>query len=191
MSARFPLWQSFYPRATNCERPAVTLKNASPAELKAQMKALGITVREWSKKHGFRESSVHAVLNGKNKASRGDSFRIAVALGIKTRAPIEDAPEFIKEMLEAQERKRAKEPEAKPAEIVTLHPADFWYQRLRIARLRMNLTIQEAADLGGVNRITQYNYEAGKTSPSLAYLANIQDKIDIRYVLFNEHGRVK
>jgi transcriptional regulator with XRE-family HTH domain len=55
----------------------------------------------------------------------------------------------------------------------------------------MNLTIQEAADLGGVNRITQYNYEAGKTSPSLAYLANIQEKIDIRYVLFNEHGRVK
>lgn len=59
----------------------------------------GVTVREWSQANGFGESLVYAVLNGKNKASRGESFKIAVALGLKTRPNIDQTPAFLHSVL--------------------------------------------------------------------------------------------
>jgi len=59
----------------------------------------GVTVREWSQANGFGESLVYAVLNGKNKASRGESYRIAVALGLKPQPDIDQAPAFLRSVL--------------------------------------------------------------------------------------------
>lgn len=43
----------------------------------------GESVAEWSAKHGFTTNSVYQVLSGRCQASRGESHRIAVALGLK------------------------------------------------------------------------------------------------------------
>ena len=55
----------------------------------------GISVCDWARAHGFSESLVYAVLAGRNKASRGQSFKIAVALGLKAVPPASSAPDYI------------------------------------------------------------------------------------------------
>lgn len=74
--------------------------STSIASVKNAFAASGVTVREWSQANGFGESLVYAVLNGKNKASRGESYRIAVALGLKTRPAIDQTPAFLRSVLE-------------------------------------------------------------------------------------------
>lgn len=44
----------------------------------------GLSVAQWAREHGFSAPLVYAVLNGRNLASRGESFRIAVALGLRS-----------------------------------------------------------------------------------------------------------
>jgi gp16 family phage-associated protein len=73
--------------------------STSLASVKNAFAASGITIREWSQANGFGESLVYAVLNGKNKASRGESFKIAVALGLKTRPDIDQTPAFLHSVL--------------------------------------------------------------------------------------------
>jgi gp16 family phage-associated protein len=51
--------------------------------VKAEFMENGVTVREWARANGFSEGLVYAILNGKNQALRGESFQIAVALGLK------------------------------------------------------------------------------------------------------------
>ena len=43
----------------------------------------GRTVVEWARLHQFRQDLVYAVLSGRSKASRGESHKIAVVLGLK------------------------------------------------------------------------------------------------------------
>ncbi len=43
----------------------------------------GIPVAEWARARGFSASLVYQVLEGKRKCLRGQSHRIAVALGLK------------------------------------------------------------------------------------------------------------
>lgn len=43
----------------------------------------GISVAEWARARGFSTSLVYQVLEGRRKCLRGQSHRIAVALGIK------------------------------------------------------------------------------------------------------------
>lgn len=45
--------------------------------------AAGLSVTEWAQARGFRREHVYAVLAGRTKGRRGESHRIAVALGIK------------------------------------------------------------------------------------------------------------
>ena len=52
----------------------------------------GISVCDWARAHGFSESLVYAVISGRNKASRGQSFKIAVALGLKPAPPTDGSP---------------------------------------------------------------------------------------------------
>lgn len=40
---------------------------------------------EWARANNFRQDLVYAVLSGRSKASRGESHRIAVELGLKSR----------------------------------------------------------------------------------------------------------
>jgi gp16 family phage-associated protein len=46
----------------------------------------GISVAEWSRKHGFPSALVYRVLRGEAKYQRGETHRIAIALGIKAPA---------------------------------------------------------------------------------------------------------
>lgn len=55
------------------------------ARLKAQFEAEGISIAEWSRVHGFNCLTVYRVLAGKVKGARGESHRIAVALGLKAK----------------------------------------------------------------------------------------------------------
>lgn len=45
--------------------------------------AAGISVADWARQNHFSTPLVYAVLQGRNQASRGESHRIAVALGVK------------------------------------------------------------------------------------------------------------
>ncbi len=47
----------------------------------------GQTVADWAREHQFRQDLVYAVLSGRSKATRGESHRIAVKLGLKARQP--------------------------------------------------------------------------------------------------------
>lgn len=43
----------------------------------------GVSVADWARQHCFSLPLVYAVLKGRNRASRGESHKIAVALGLK------------------------------------------------------------------------------------------------------------
>lgn len=43
----------------------------------------GISVAEWSRDHGFASALVYRVLRGEAKCRRGETHKIAIALGIK------------------------------------------------------------------------------------------------------------
>lgn len=64
------------------------------AIVRSRLYANGVNVSEWARHHGFQPKHVHAVLSGARACRRGESHRIAVALGLK------DAPQ---PMLEAAE----------------------------------------------------------------------------------------
>ena len=53
------------------------------AAVKAAFKAEGIAVSEWGRARGFDVRLVRAVLYGQCKGVRGESHKIAVALGLK------------------------------------------------------------------------------------------------------------
>lgn len=43
----------------------------------------GLSVSGWAKRHGFSQALVYQILSGKRRPVRGESHRIAVALGLK------------------------------------------------------------------------------------------------------------
>lgn len=51
-----------------------------------QFAASGTNVSEWARDRGFSLRLVHQILRGERRCIRGDSHRIAVALGIKADA---------------------------------------------------------------------------------------------------------
>lgn len=53
------------------------------AEIKTAFSEAGISVSEWARTNGFSGSLVYQVLEGKRLCKRGQSHRIAVALGLK------------------------------------------------------------------------------------------------------------
>ena len=67
----------------------------SSKEIRDNFAKHGISVCDWARAHGFSESLVYAVLAGRNKASRGQSFKIAVALGLKAVPPTSSTPDYI------------------------------------------------------------------------------------------------
>lgn len=71
----------------------------TPVEVKLELQNHGISISEWARLAGFSGNLVHAVLNGRNKASRGESHRIAVALGLKPAPAMNNCATFIKSAL--------------------------------------------------------------------------------------------
>jgi gp16 family phage-associated protein len=53
------------------------------AEVKDAFDQAGISISEWARANGFSGSLVYQVLEGKRLCKRGQSHRIAVALGLK------------------------------------------------------------------------------------------------------------
>ncbi len=52
-------------------------------DVRTIFKERGVSLSYWARRHGFSESLVYQVLSGKRRACRGESHRIAVALGLK------------------------------------------------------------------------------------------------------------
>ncbi|NHZ45042.1 DNA-binding protein [Massilia sp. CCM 8693] len=57
-------------------------RNAIDA-IRKQFYEHGVTVADWAREHGFDAHLVYSVLNGRSRAQRGESHRIAIALGLK------------------------------------------------------------------------------------------------------------
>lgn len=51
--------------------------------VRSEFEANGLSVSGWAKRHGFSQALVYQILSGKRKPVRGESHRIAVALGLK------------------------------------------------------------------------------------------------------------
>ena len=56
----------------------------SSTEVRAWFRASGITIADWSSQQGFNAALVYAVIKGERKCMRGESHKIAVALGLKS-----------------------------------------------------------------------------------------------------------
>lgn len=59
----------------------------SPEQVQSCFRQSGISVVEWAARNGFSPALVYAVIKGKRKCLRGESHRIAVALGMKHELP--------------------------------------------------------------------------------------------------------
>ena len=55
----------------------------TPEEVKQIFAERGLSVSGWAKRHGFSQALVYQVLSGKRNPVRGESHRIAMALGLK------------------------------------------------------------------------------------------------------------
>lgn len=55
----------------------------SYSEVRNLFETNGISVAEWSRDHGFPSALVYRVLRGEAKCRRGETHRIAIALGVK------------------------------------------------------------------------------------------------------------
>lgn len=53
------------------------------AEVIEEFKFRGISAAEWARVHGFKPCTVYQVLRSRDMPTRGQSHRIAVALGMK------------------------------------------------------------------------------------------------------------
>ena len=56
----------------------------TPQQVQCWFRENGLTVADWSADRGFNPALVYAVLKGERKCLRGQSHRIAVALGLKS-----------------------------------------------------------------------------------------------------------
>ena len=60
-----------------------TTKFRTAADVRKEFDMRGISAAAWAREHGFTPVMVYQVLRSKNIPARGQSHRIAVALGMK------------------------------------------------------------------------------------------------------------
>lgn len=63
----------------------------SPQDIRTSIEESGVSIAEWSRANGFSCGLVYQVLEGRRKCLRGQSYRIAVALGLKQGKPLDVA----------------------------------------------------------------------------------------------------
>ncbi len=70
----------------------------SPQEIKKAFLDRGVSLRDWAESNGFSQALVYQVLSGERKSLRGESYRIAVALGLKKGVPggLEGLTDYLK-----------------------------------------------------------------------------------------------
>jgi transcriptional regulator with XRE-family HTH domain len=61
-------------------------------------------------------------------------------------------------------------------------------ERIKNERQRLKLSQAEFAELGGVSRQSQANYESEHRVPDLNYLSSLCDKVDVMYILTGSRG---
>lgn len=61
----------------------------APALARQMIEGSGVSISEWARENGFAAGLVYSVLHGKRKCLRGQSYRIAVALGLKRGEPLD------------------------------------------------------------------------------------------------------
>lgn len=71
-------------------------------EVKQLFEQRGLSVSGWARHNGFSESLVYQVLSGKREPVRGQSHRIAIALGLKT--GMESDYDEVSELLKVEEK---------------------------------------------------------------------------------------
>jgi gp16 family phage-associated protein len=76
--------------------PDNTISTERLMRVKRQFAVHGISVTQWALYNRFSPALVHAILANKRRCVRGESFRIAVKLGIKE-APDEPMPAWLQE----------------------------------------------------------------------------------------------
>lgn len=84
----------------------------SPTEAQQWFVDQGLAVSDWAISRGFNPALVYAVLHGRRKCLRGQSHRIAVALGLK--AMPEGAPDLANQSLVEGAQLSSKEPSMSP-----------------------------------------------------------------------------
>lgn len=72
----------------------------TPEEVRADFTHKGISISQWATANGYSTNLVFEVLAGRKKAVRGQSHKIAVALGLKE-------GEIVSDVRHALERKAA------------------------------------------------------------------------------------
>lgn len=75
----------------------------TPETVKTTFFEHGISIREWAARNGFSQDLVYAVLNRRNQATRGQSYKIAVALGLRDKPDMSEVPERLKECIASVE----------------------------------------------------------------------------------------
>ncbi len=55
----------------------------TPADIRAELDAQGMTITEWARQHGLKEQTVKDLLLGRIKGRYGEAHRAAVMLGLK------------------------------------------------------------------------------------------------------------
>ncbi len=61
----------------------------TPDEVRIEIAGSGVSVAEWARENKFSSGLVYQVLEGRRKCVRGQSYRIAIALGLKDGNPID------------------------------------------------------------------------------------------------------
>lgn len=56
--------------------------NLTPDEVRASLRARGMTIAGWARINGFTSEQVYRVLTGKNKGLYGKAYAIVVKLGL-------------------------------------------------------------------------------------------------------------
>ena len=60
-----------------------TRQPLTPEQVKAKLRARGVTCSDWARQHGYSPQKVIRLLNGYEKGHYGQSHEIAVKLGLK------------------------------------------------------------------------------------------------------------
>lgn len=72
-------------------REASNSQSKSVDEVRAAFADSGVSIAEWARVNGFSSGLVYQVLEGRRICMRGQSYRIAVALGLKGGMPLDVA----------------------------------------------------------------------------------------------------
>lgn len=79
----------------------------TPEEIRDDFKHKGLSISQWATANGYSTNLVFEVLSGRKKAVRGQSHKIAVALGLKEGEIVDNIAHALDRSYSADRRKAA------------------------------------------------------------------------------------